>query len=261
MYKEYSRFYDDVYEGKRLDELAGLWRDDRDFWLNQAKEAGSPILEIACDSGRLTIPIAELGLIVHGIDNSQEMLALLKEKVARMEVNPENLTYELSSMSGDDEYPSGFNLAFVSTSALQYLHIAEDQEKAFAKAYGSLKSGGKFITDVFNPNPEFITGWGEKILMKQSQSLSDPDTEIDWYCVPISYDGQTKILNMPNLFVFRRQDEQTELSMDVGYYCYSESELKELFLKSDFKDIKVFGGYNKEDFTQISSRIIMMGTK
>lgn len=261
MYKEYSRYYDNVYEGERLNGDVGLWHEDKDFWIDQARNAGSPILELACGSGRLAIPIAELGFIVHGIDNSPEMLAILEDKRTRMTVNSENLTYELSSMSGDDEYPSGFNLAFVSTSALQYLHTIDDQEKAFAKVYKSLKSGGKFIADVFNPNPEFITDWGEKLLMKKVQSLSEPDTQIDWYCVPKSYDEQRKILSMPNLFLFKKLSGQSELTIDASYYCYKEQELRDLFLKSNFRDIEVFGGYNKEIFTERSSRIIMGGTK
>lgn len=229
MYAEYSKFYDALYEGKRLDGN-GVWEEDKIFWLEQARKAGSPILELACGSGRLAIPITQLGLNVHGVDNSPEMLALLKKKWDKIPERKGHLAWELSSMSEGNKYPSGFNLAFAAVSAIQYLQTRGEQEGAFNKVFNSLGSGGKFIVDVFNPNPNFITTWGRKILMKQVQDLTDPNLQrITWFCTPEFFDEQSHILNMPSEFVFETPATRRVLTLPATYYCYTKEELEGFF--------------------------------
>jgi 2-polyprenyl-3-methyl-5-hydroxy-6-metoxy-1,4-benzoquinol methylase len=42
--------------------------------------AGGPVLEFGVGTGRLALPLAAQGLAVHGIDASDEMVAVLREK-------------------------------------------------------------------------------------------------------------------------------------------------------------------------------------
>jgi 2-polyprenyl-3-methyl-5-hydroxy-6-metoxy-1,4-benzoquinol methylase len=52
------------------------------FYLHWSAKIGAPILEVACGSGRLTLPIAEQGLEVVGLDLSAPMLARARDKSA-----------------------------------------------------------------------------------------------------------------------------------------------------------------------------------
>jgi SAM-dependent methyltransferase len=54
-----------------------LGRLDQDvgFWLDRAREAGDPVLELACGTGRLTGALAQRGVDVVGLDNDRAMLA------------------------------------------------------------------------------------------------------------------------------------------------------------------------------------------
>jgi len=49
---------------------------DVEFYLDFARQCGSPILELACGTGRLVVPLAEAGFEVYGIDLSENMLAV-----------------------------------------------------------------------------------------------------------------------------------------------------------------------------------------
>lgn len=51
-----------------------------EFYRRVAMRYGSPALELACGSGRLSIPIARGGIEIVGIDISPEMLALAERK-------------------------------------------------------------------------------------------------------------------------------------------------------------------------------------
>ena len=50
------------------------------FFVKQAQLAGGPVLEVACGTGRITLPIARAGLDVTGLDVSRPMLELARRK-------------------------------------------------------------------------------------------------------------------------------------------------------------------------------------
>jgi len=54
---------------------------DVGFYLDFAHQCQSPILELACGTSRLVIPLAEAGFEVYGVDLSENMLALCRRKV------------------------------------------------------------------------------------------------------------------------------------------------------------------------------------
>src|SRR5438270_2071389 len=57
--------------------------DDIPFYQEQAAAQGGKILEPACGSGRVLVPLARAGNRVTGIDVSPHMLALTREKLGR----------------------------------------------------------------------------------------------------------------------------------------------------------------------------------
>ncbi len=70
----------DIYEDARLYDALGAGHfsgSDRTYWHQQCARYGGPILELACGSGRLTVPLAEEGVDIEGLDISPTMLALL----------------------------------------------------------------------------------------------------------------------------------------------------------------------------------------
>src|SRR5207237_10593984 len=52
--------------------------EDVDLYLNFAEACGGPLLELACGSGRLLVPLARAGYRVTGVDTSGRMLELAR---------------------------------------------------------------------------------------------------------------------------------------------------------------------------------------
>ena len=68
------------------DAMAADMTDDVPFYVELAREAQEPVVELAVGSGRVAIPIArETGKRVIGIDGSPAMLAVARERAAEME--------------------------------------------------------------------------------------------------------------------------------------------------------------------------------
>lgn len=55
--------------------------EDLPFWLDLAQQYGGPVLELGCGTGRVTLPLAQAGLDVIGIDYDREMLAFLQRSI------------------------------------------------------------------------------------------------------------------------------------------------------------------------------------
>ena len=88
------------------------------FFLKQAKSAGGPVLEVACGTGRITLPIARAGIEITGLDISRPMLerARHKAKVEHLVVTWFERDCRLINMD------QAFVLIFSATNAMQHLH-------------------------------------------------------------------------------------------------------------------------------------------
>jgi len=64
-YVDYAEYYDQLHDITY----------DISFYLEYAKQTGEPVLELACGTGRVVIPIAEAGIRIHGLDLSENMRA------------------------------------------------------------------------------------------------------------------------------------------------------------------------------------------
>ena len=71
---DYARFYDWNYQG---------FLDDLPCYITLARRYGPRLLELACGTGRLTIPLAREGFAVTGLDLSPEMLRIAERKLER----------------------------------------------------------------------------------------------------------------------------------------------------------------------------------
>ncbi len=73
---EYAPFYD--WENART-----LGRRDVRFWVDLARRAGGPVLELGCGTGRLSLPVARVAPRFVGIDRSAPMLDRLRVRLRR----------------------------------------------------------------------------------------------------------------------------------------------------------------------------------
>src|SRR3954449_328546 len=72
----YAPFYD-------WENAQTLGRRDVPFWQRVASRAEGPVLELGCGTGRVSMPLAEAGVDLVGIDRSAPMLARAHERSAK----------------------------------------------------------------------------------------------------------------------------------------------------------------------------------
>jgi SAM-dependent methyltransferase len=73
---DYAPFYD--WENART-----LGRRDVPFWRTLAVQAGGPVLELGCGTGRVALPLGRAGATVVGVDRSRAMLDYARRRARR----------------------------------------------------------------------------------------------------------------------------------------------------------------------------------
>jgi len=148
-----TEFYDPAAYDGRAQGVPG----DVEFFLGQAKRAhaeGHPVLELACGTGRVSIPIARAGVTVVGLDRSAAMLARAAEKAAGLE----NVRWVEGDMR-DFDLPERFGLVFVPYRSFQHLMTIDDQLACLRSVHRHLVPGGRLAIDIFNPDIVQIGQW------------------------------------------------------------------------------------------------------
>jgi SAM-dependent methyltransferase len=133
-------------------------RKDIGFYVGEATAARGPVLELGCGTGRILLPIARAGRTAVGLDDSSQMLARCRAKLA---VEPDHVRARVTLHERDvrafdlgAEYP----LVIAPFRVLQQLTTVDDQLAFLAAALRHLAPGGRFVFDVFNPNFTALTG-------------------------------------------------------------------------------------------------------
>jgi SAM-dependent methyltransferase len=114
------------------------------FYLEEARRSGGRVLEMACGSGRLTIPIAQSGIEIVGADLSASMLDMARTKALRAGVRVEFVEADMR----DFEVPGKFSAILIPGNSLLHLFSIDDLKQCLASVRRHLASGGRLVFDV-----------------------------------------------------------------------------------------------------------------
>jgi len=126
--------------------------EDVPFYVDEARRAGGPIVELAVGTGRIAVPIAVEGIPVIGVDSSIEMLAVAAERAELAGVALDLRLGDLREPPIDGEYP----LVIVPFRSLLHMQTDDERRSALRAARGLLVPAGRFVFDVFTPGEEDI---------------------------------------------------------------------------------------------------------
>ncbi len=105
------------------------------------------VLDLACGTGSITVPMAKMGYQMTGLDLSAEMLALAQQKADEHHVRIRFSEQNIALFDAGRE----FDAAICSFDGYNYLTKPTDVRSSFSKVYESLREGGMFIFDVSTP--------------------------------------------------------------------------------------------------------------
>ncbi|TMK77907.1 MAG: class I SAM-dependent methyltransferase [Actinobacteria bacterium] len=133
------------------DEWSEHMTEDIEFYVQLAREAEGPIVELAVGNGRVAIPLVrETGRKVIGIDLSPAMLAQARERARAEGVDLELRQGDMRELELDE--PA--DLIYSPFRSLLHLPTWRDRRRVFERVAGSLRAGGRFAWNAFVFDPQ-----------------------------------------------------------------------------------------------------------
>jgi SAM-dependent methyltransferase len=148
-YATCAHFYDGDYEAAGYDH-------DIDFYVEAARRAGGPVLELGCGTGRILLPTARAGVPIVGVDSSSAMLDRL---AGHLETEPAEVRDRIRTALADVrtlDLGERFSLVTAPFRVMQHLVERADQRAFLAAVSRHLAPDGEFVFDCFQPDFEAI---------------------------------------------------------------------------------------------------------
>ncbi len=247
-------FPDDYYNDAVFYDATSLGVEgDVAFFVEEARKARGPVLELACGTGRITIPVAEDGTAIVGLDRSPKMLALAKRKIAAASAETRQRIELVEGDMRNFALSGQFNLIMIPYRAFQHVHTVADQRQCLSCVHRHLADGGLFIVDVFDPNLSIIAEHMGPLgaSLKKMDTTTHPETGrplVVWETRKYAPETQS----LKNWFIFEELNEKGEVltktysTLRLRYF--HRYEMQHLLERSGFTIEALYGDFGRGPF-------------
>lgn len=246
--------------------------DDSDtgvaFYAGLAQESGGPVLEIACGTGRVSLPIARLGYHVTGLDIVPGMLAQARRKSGDLPVRwveADARAFDLGAV---------FRLIFLTGNAFQMFLTRADQEALLARVGEHLEGDGLFAFETRNPRwvnsapraqEETHQGAFFDLETRSEATLARTYVDADGHEVSIwdsqRYDHVAQVLHLAGHRRWRVDGQEVTKVTRIALRYTFPQELDALLHYNGFEVIRRYGDWNLEPLGAASPSIIVVCRK
>ena len=249
---DYARFYDWVYEGVT---------DDIDFYLQAAAQAGAPLLELACGTGRLTIPVARAGFEITGLDLSPEMLRFAQAKLVQEAPPVQGRTRLLQGDMSHFTLDVPVNLAFIPCSSFFHLHSRQQQESCLACIHRQLNSGGRLIIDLIPAERMANQPVGQTVEISRGHASATGKLTRELNH-KLAIDPAAQCVTVEHTYIETEATGTEQRYVFVDRYTWvTEAQMRELLQQAGFTGVELFGSYDRQPFSDASPRMIFSAYK
>jgi SAM-dependent methyltransferase len=157
--------------------------------------APGPVLDLACGSGRLLVPLLRDGHALVGVDRAPAMLAAARRRVARLSPSRRGRALLVRGDLRALAFRPRFAIALCAFHSVQHLYTDAELRTFFRAAARSLAPGGWLAFDVLPPDPAWLSRGGERRWARTA--FRHPTTRERFvYTTNHSYDERTRLLHM-----------------------------------------------------------------
>lgn len=240
-----AQIYDDLME--QVD-----YKEWTDFVMQMVEEQGNlpkNILELGCGTGNITKELLQRGYEIVGVDISEEMLELAREKTSEFGKNIILIQQDITEMDFDI-YEIDCIIACNDT--FNYIIDRDALRSALRYLYPRMKKGGQLVFDI---SSEYKL---QNVLGNHVFGESFEDFAYLWENF---YDENEKLTEML-INIFSREGELYRRDTEIHYQrAYGEEEIIQLLKEAGFQDIKTYADFEMKSPNEKSERIFFSCVK
>lgn len=219
-----AKWYDKILESET---------NDIGFYKSIAAASDGRVLELACGTGRLLVPIRQSGVDIEGLDISPDMLAVCREKLLSKNLTPS--LYEQDMV--DFDTGQLYRTIFISGGSLQLIEDIGKAIEALKRIHAHLLPGGELVMDIFCP-------WEEIKLNQEGQwkvrRTARHQNEELW-CYECSYfDLREQVQRMRTKYELYKHNRLAGTSCgEMSLRWYGKHEFRLMLEKAGFAKVRV----------------------
>jgi SAM-dependent methyltransferase len=233
---------------------------DSDFYYNLLKDSKGKSLELGCGTGRLLIPYLMRGLQVEGIDASEDMLTVCREKCKNLNISPILYNQKMEEML----LPYKYDKIYIPYGTFQILTEKNQVYKALQNIYNYLNPQGQLILSLFSPyiNGEALSKVPLNEWLPRGEGHINGDSKICLQKKRVMCNFSEQILEDERKYqIIKNKKVVKEEYFTTAERWYFKNEMLLLLEKFGFETIEVLGDYSKEAFSDKHSYMVFVATK
>ena len=213
-YTSFAAVYDTFMDNIPYEE----WKSYLEELLKEYGVQDGLVLDLGCGTGTMTELLAADGYDMIGVDNSEEMLEIAREKQIK---SGHEILYLLQDMREFELYGT-VGAVFSICDSLNYITEPEELKQVFRWVNNYLDPGGIFIFD-FNTEYKYREILGNQVIAEDRDECS-----FIWE----NYYNHTSMINEYELTLFVREDEEEAL-----YRKYQESHFQKAYTLREIRGL------------------------
>ncbi|AWE07178.1 class I SAM-dependent methyltransferase [Lysinibacillus sp. 2017] len=216
---------------------------DLDFIQNHLAGTKQTIIELACGTGRLAIPLAKRGHRVYGVDIDTGMLKHAQEKAELEDINIHLNVQDCTKLN----LPIKSHFIYMTGNSFQHFLTNESQNALFTSVRKHLNPNGEFIFDTRNPILHELAAVeiSKETLEKNGETITVISQE--------AYHPITQILECTSTYISPSNEYKDSINLRYTYPL----EMKRLLEQHGFELINLYGSWTKARFDANSISMVV----
>ncbi len=206
---------------------------------------GARVLDLCCGWGRLSIPLAQRGYRVTGLDLSKYHIRLAKQSAKRAGVDVEWINADMREIPGRARFDAVFN-CFTS---FGYLETESEDQRVLEGVRRVLKPGGTFFIDTMNHDNLMR-------VFRESEFRELPDGA--YMMERRNYDVRTGRIENDWIYVTPEGERHVQ-SHSLRLYTFTE--LERMLNDAGLTARETWGDFRGSNYTMYSQRMVVLAER
>lgn len=244
-YAEVARLYDHV--------VPYAMRGDVEFFVDEARRANGPVLEVGCGTGRVLVPTARAGIAIDGVDVSAAMLEVLRDKLATEDKAVQSRVQLHEGDMRTFEVGRRFALITLPFRPFQHLLTVDDQIACLTNLHRHLDTGGRVILDLFNPSLDYLVNRPIGELLPEGPAVTLPDgRQLERLFRIVASDRFTQVNDIELIYDVTESDGRKRRAVHAFRMRYLfRYEAEHLLSRCGFVVENAYAGYDRSPYGSV----------